>query len=281
MAVTAVRGKLPVHFEKVPFRQIPHHFPQVGGNRDIAVFPRFAVLQRAGSLTVSARLLEYPQHSPIVPETGFLHSQRFLDPQAATAHQPDRQRVSDPAYLRLLAPLGEHEKLRMRRKHEIIMIPVPAVVRQGNPTAAVHGDLPRRDSLVKNARDQRTGDLAARIAPLAQPDCQQIYHVIACLRDRCERPVSQDRADVGPENALVSLLGQLGARMASNPLLALIPEPRAAQLGVDEHPSALVVRDLELSVLSEPLPAAVPRPALAVQFVCEAQLTLAAIGPVA
>ncbi len=133
----------------------------------------------------------------------------------------------------------------------------------------MHGNLSRRDCLVKNASNQRAGDLATRITPLAQPDCQQVYHVVACLRDRSERPVTQDRADVCAENAAVSLLGQFGARMAGNPLLALIPEPRAAQLGVDEDPCTLVVRDLELRVLREPLPRAVPRPALAVQLVSE------------
>jgi transposase InsO family protein len=66
----------------------------------------------------------------------------------------------------------------MRREHEIIVIPVTAGVRQGNTIAAVHGDLPRPDGFIKNTRDQRAGDLSAGITPLAQPDCQQVYHVV-------------------------------------------------------------------------------------------------------
>lgn len=101
----------------------------------------------------------------------------------------------------------------MRREHEIIVIAITAIVRQGNSAAPVHGDLPRPHRLIKNTRDQRAGDLAAGIAPLAQPDTQQAGHVIAGLRDRRQRPVTQHRADVRAEDALVRLLGKLGARV--------------------------------------------------------------------
>jgi len=60
---------------------------------------------------------------------------------------------------------------------------------------------PARDGLIKNARDQRAGDLAAGITALTQPDRQQIYHVIPGLRDRRNRPVTQHRADMRAENS--------------------------------------------------------------------------------
>src|SRR5215470_13615858 len=113
----------------------------------------------------------------------------------------------------------------MGREHEIAMIPVTAIVREGNAAAAVHGDLPRADPLIKNARDQRTGDLAARIAPLTQPDSQQVNHVIAGLRNRREGPVPEYRADVRVQDGPVCGLGRVGASVPTNPLLALVPEP--------------------------------------------------------
>jgi len=132
----------------------------------------------------------------------------------------------------------------VRRKNEIVVIPVTTIVRQGNTTTPVHGDLPRANRFIKNTRDQRASDLPARITPLTQPDCQEIYHVISELSDRRKRPVPEHRADMRAQNALIRLLRQFRACVTAYPLLAFIPEPRATQLGIYEHPRPLVVRDL-------------------------------------
>src|SRR5437867_1114816 len=145
-----------------------------------------------------------------------------------------------PANPRFVAAVGKHQKLPMRRENKIVVIPVAAVVRQGNTAAPVHGDLSRANGFIKNTRDQGAGYLPARITSLAQPDCQEVYHVITGLSDRRKRPVSEHRADMRPQDALIRLLGQFGARVTAYPLLALITEPRASQLGIDEHPCPLV-----------------------------------------
>jgi len=119
----------------------------------------------------------------------------------------------------------------VRRKNEIVVIPVTTIVRQGNTTTPVHGDLPRANRFIKNTRDQRASDLPARITPLTQPDCQEIYHVISELSDRRKRPVPEHRADMRAQNALIRLLRQFRACVTAYPLLAFIPEPRATQLG--------------------------------------------------
>jgi hypothetical protein len=87
----------------------------------------------------------------------------------------------------------------MRGEHEIIMIPVTAIIGQGNTAISVHRNLPRPHRFIKNARDQRAGDLPTGITALAEPDCQQVYHVITGLRDRRDSPVTQHRADVRGE----------------------------------------------------------------------------------
>src|SRR6266851_2058110 len=66
MTVTAVCGKLAIHFEKVSVRKVPDHLPQVGGNGRVPVFPGFAVLQRTRLPAVPARLLEYAQNRAVV-----------------------------------------------------------------------------------------------------------------------------------------------------------------------------------------------------------------------
>jgi hypothetical protein len=42
----------------------------------------------------------------------------------------------------------EHDELGVRGENEIIVVPVAAVVRNGDTIAAVHGDLPRPHRLI-------------------------------------------------------------------------------------------------------------------------------------
>ena len=219
---------------------------------------------------VPAGLLKHAQHRPAVPETRLPHRQRFLDPQPAPPHQPDRHRMPDPA--------GQRQELAMGREHEITMIPRRAVVRQDDPAAAVHRDLPRPDPLIQHARNQRPGDLPPRIAARTQPHRQQIQHIITGLGHARQRPVTEHRLDMRVKDVPVRLLRRIGTGMPADPLHALLGEPGAPELGVDEHPGPLVMGDLELRVPRQPLARPVPGPAGAVQLIGEAQLPPICIG---
>jgi hypothetical protein len=141
----------------------------------------------------------------------------------------------------------------MGGEREIAVLPAAAVVGQGDTVTAVHGDLPRANPIVKNARDQRAGDLAARIAALTEPDRPQVGHVIVRLRHGRECLVPRTGADVGVQDVPVLGLGRLGADMPSDPFLALGGEPGTTELG-SMNTRALVVGDLELCVLASRLP---------------------------
>jgi hypothetical protein len=80
-----------------------------------------------------------------------------------------------------------------RSPKRVAISSLPPLSERVIPSQRVHDDLPRADRLIKNTRDQRTGDLATRVASLSQPHREQVDHVIACLRN--SRKVSGGRAD--------------------------------------------------------------------------------------
>src|SRR5271165_47747 len=80
--VAAIYRQLAVNHEKIAIRQMPGHFPQIRGNRDIPVFPCLTVLQRHRLPAVPGRLLRDSKDLAAVPETRFLHRECFPDTQA-------------------------------------------------------------------------------------------------------------------------------------------------------------------------------------------------------
>ncbi len=93
-----------------------------------------------------------------------------------------------------------------------------------------------------------------------------------------QRPVTEHRLDMRVKDVPVRLLRRIGTGMPADPLHALLGEPGAPELGVDEHPGPLVMGDLELRVPRQPLARPVPGPAGAVQLIGEAQLPPICIG---